>query len=516
MSIRSSKVTTLRALKEEGRLLEWQDNFSLCYGLFNLIHPGHLRYFQTAKQYGSRLVVALRGDSMLSEVQRRECFAETERARAVAALELIDNVIILDSGGLEDLVSLTKPKTLILGTEFEKERSREVGEAVNRIHDYDGRVIYEAGETHYASAHLFLGRQDEIEDGRSRQFRTALSSQAIDLSKVLLSLRKTPGPNMLVLGDTIVDRYVACDPIGMSSEAPVIVVKELESRDFLGGAGIVAAHIAALGGECTYISVTGEDVHADFVKDRLIEYQVKAKLFVDKSRPTTRKIRYMVENQKLFRVSRLKEHRLPRDVEDLIVEKILELAPCLNSIVVADFVYGVITPRILEILQVVSKDYDIQLYGDLQCSSQVGNIAKFRNFKLLCPTEREARIALNNQDDGVEYVANLLMTETSSSNLVLKLGGDGFIAYSRDINNNFVYRQHFPALTINPVDVAGAGDSLLAGVSVGLAQGLSLMEASALGCCVAALAVQSVGNNPVNYQAVRTFIEQQELDSNAI
>jgi len=207
---------------------------------------------------------------------------------------------------------------------------------------------------------------------------------------------------------------------------------------------------------------------------------------------------------------------LPRDVEDLIVEKILELAPCLNSIVVADFVYGVITPRILEILQVVSKDYDIQLYGDLQCSSQVGNIAKFRNFKLLCPTEREARIALNNQDDGVEYVANLLMTETSSSNLVLKLGGDGFIAYSRDINNNFVYRQHFPALTINPVDVAGAGDSLLAGVSVGLAQGLSLMEASALGCCVAALAVQSVGNNPVNYQAVRTFIEQQELDSNAI
>ena len=135
---------------------------------------------------------------------------------------------------------------------------------------------------------------------------------------------------------------------------------------------------------------------------------------------------------------------------------------------------------------------------------------------MLCPTEREARIALSNQDDGVEYVSKLLMSQTRCTNLVLKLGADGFIAYSRDLTNDFVYRQHFPALTINPVDVAGAGDSLLASIAVGLSRGLSLMEASALGSCVAALTVQSLGNMPVDYRAVKVFAEQQGLIPNAI
>lgn len=511
----SSKVTTLRILEEQG-FVEWQDDISLCFGLFNLLHPGHLRYFQTAKKYGTRLVVALRGDNMLSDLQRKECFSDIERAEAVAALELIDNAIILDSGGLEKLVGLIRPKTLVLGREFEKERSSEVSDAINRLYKSDGRVVYEAGETHYATTDYLFGRPDEIEGGRSRQFRSVLSGQAIDLGDALSRIGSAPTPKIVVIGDTIVDRYVACDPVGMSNEAPVIVVKELESKDFIGGAGIVAAHVSALGGSCHYLSVTGDDRHSEFVSERLADYKVNVDLIKDQSRPTTSKIRYMVENQKLFRVSRLKEHRLSRDVEDLLINKIQELASDLDAIIVSDFVYGVITPRILEVLEGVSKRHNISLYGDLQCSSQVGNISKFKDFNLLCPTEREARIALSNQDDGVEYVANSLMSETRCSNLVLKLGSDGFISYSKDTNNNFVYRQHFPALTMNPVDVAGAGDSLLASIAVGLSQGLTLMESSALGCCVAALAVQSMGNAPVDYHSVKNFINQQGLALHAI
>jgi len=511
MSTIPDKVTTLRVLEESSEPLDRQGDISLCFGLFNLLHPGHLRYFQTAKQYGTRLIVGLRGDNMLSDLERRECFPDIERATALAALELIDRVIILDSGGLEKLVGLIKPKTLVLGREFEKERSSEVFDAVKKLDSFGGRVVYEAGETHYATSDLLFGRQDEIEGGRSRQFKSALSGQGIDLSKALSRLGSASGSKVLVIGDTIVDRYVACDPVGMSNEAPVIVVKELESKDFVGGAGIVAAHVSALGGEAHYLSVGGSDHHAEFVRERLTDFKVMVELIEDPSRPTTSKIRYMVENQKLFRVSRLKEHRLSRNIEDLVIDKIEQLASSIDAIIISDFVYGVITPRILEKLALVSKQQAISLYGDLQCSSQVGDISKFKDFKLLCPTEREARIALSNQDDGVEYVANLLMSETRCSNLVLKLGADGFIAYSRDTNNNFVYRQHFPALTINPVDVAGAGDSLLASIAVGLSQGLTLMEASAIGCCVAALAVRSVGNTPVDYRAVQNFIEQQGL-----
>ena len=101
----------------------------------------------------------------------------------------------------------------------------------------------------------------------------------------------------------------------MSAEAPVLVVRELKTREYLGGASIVAAHASSLGAKCHYLSVVGEDENAKLVKKQLDRYQVVHSMIVDSSRPTTFKIRYMVENQKLFRVSRLLEHSLSTEMK---------------------------------------------------------------------------------------------------------------------------------------------------------------------------------------------------------
>ena len=438
-----------------------------------------------------------------------EVFSEVDRAQALAAIDLVDYVVILDSGMLEDLVQLIEPSALVLGREFEEERSTKVAQAVSLIYEQGRAVIYEAGETHYATVDLLYGSQGDLEKKKWRLFHKALKAQNVDVNKVLTKLTSDHSPRVLVLGDTIVDQYVACDPIGMSNEAPVVVVKELEARDYVGGAGIVAAHLAALGADCTYLSVAGKDNHAELVVSELAKFGVEVFLLEDSSRPTTFKIRYLVENQKLFRVSRLREHNLPKSIEDKVIQNIIDLAPHLDSIVVCDFVYGVITPRIIETLTQVSQERDLLLFGDLQCSSQIGDISKFKDFTLLCPTEREARIGLGNQYDGVEYVANLLMRRTRSSNLIIKLGGEGFISYGRAENMDFLHRQHFPALTVNPVDVTGAGDSLLASVALALTHGLTLMEGSALGCCVSALAVRTAGNVPVRLEDVNNFLKHE-------
>ena len=488
----------------------------LCFGHFNTIHPGHVRYFRSARQYGTPLVVALEGDNQLPESERARVFAESERAHAVAALDMVDYVVILDTGPLEALVQKMTPAALVLGKEFEYSRASKVSSAVAEVRTQGADVHYDAGEIHYASTELFHSSPGELEIERWRMFQSAQKNQKVALSEMFSTLSQSKPPRTLVVGDTIVDRYVACDPVGMSNEAPVVVVKELETQDYVGGAGIVAAHVAALGAQCTYISVTGVDNRAEFVASSLDDFGVDAQIVVDASRPTTFKIRYLVENQKLFRVSYLKEHSIPAHVETQLVQKIADMAPNVDSILVSDFVYGVITPRIIETLLSVSREQKIPIFGDLQCSSQVGNILKFQNFDLICPTEREARIALSNHDDGVEYVANLLMGKTNSANMILKLGAEGFIAYAGEGNGELLQRQHFPALTVNPVDVAGAGDALLAAMSVGLTYGLSLMQASALACCASAIAVQTVGNRPVGLDQVKRFFYQRDglIDAN--
>ena len=88
----------------------------------------------------------------------------------------------------------------------------------------------------------------------------------------------------------------------------------------------------------------------------------------------------------------------------------------------------------------------------------------------------------------------------------MKLGADGFIAYDR---NDFgeLQSQSFPALSVNPVDVAGAGDSLLAAMACGITSNQSMMQSSSLACFIASLAVENMGNIPVTKDEIFDKIE---------
>ena len=477
------------------------DNIVLCYGHFDLIHPGHLRYLQYAKTLANNLVVALMSDKELNG-ENQKSYLEDERAESVANLQIVDHVIVLNNElTLDCLIDIVKPKVLVLGKEFEQNQSEQINLAVNAVKNH-GKIVFHAGETHYFNANLLFKNVADIEVNSKNQLNKICKNYKITLRDIQKKLSNFSNSELVVIGDTIVDNYVACDAIGMSAEAPVLVVKELENREFIGGAAIVASHVAALGAKCHYISVVGEDDQSNMVSKSLIGKNIGIDLIVDASRPTTYKTRYMVENQKLFRVSRIKDHKISAEIEQKIIDKLTVLAPNIDGILVSDFIYGVITQNILDFIIKLSKQFNIKLYGDLQCSSQAGKVSKFRDFDLITPTEKESRIALDDNESGVEWVATTLLKNTNSKNMLLKLGSDGFIAYSK----NLIDRQDFPALSVNPVDVTGAGDSLFAVMSVSLSSGANLIEASVIGTCMASLAVKEIGNTPITNDRLNQYI----------
>ena len=477
-------------------------NVALCYGHFNLIHPGHLRYLQHAKTLATKLVVIVVSDKELDKDLFGQHFSEEERAESLANIQIIDYVIILNNSTLDKLIEIIKPEVLVLGKEYEQKQSKQIDLAVNAVHR-QGRVVFHAGETHYSTANLLHENVSDLESSSRDQLNKICKKYKITLNSLQGRLNNFSESRLVVIGDTIVDNYVACDAIGMSAEAPVLVVKELENREFLGGAAIVASHVRALGAQCHYISVVGEDSSSRMVAKVLEERGVSTDLLIDSSRPTTYKTRYMVENQKLFRVSRIKDHKISKNIEQKIINKLNKLAPDIDGIMVSDFVYGVITQSILDTISSMSKQYNIKLFGDLQCSSQVGKVTKFNGFDIITPTEKESRIALDDNESGIEWIANKLIKDTNSKNMLMKLGPDGFIAYN---NEKSMERQNFPALTVNPVDVTGAGDSLFAAMSVSLSSGASLIEASAIGTCMASLTVQEVGNVPITKSRLDSHI----------
>lgn len=477
----------------------------VCYGHFNVIHPGHMRYFKYARSLGDSLIVVLQADAGLVGSEATNYYSESERAEGVSLIHIVDHVVILENGKLDNFIKLIKPRVLVLGSEHENYRDEKIELAITLLKEQKGKVVFHAGETRYANTDLLHTGIDELEIEKISLFKKACSNQNIELKALQNRVNEIKKSNLLVVGDTIVDQYVACDAMGMSAEAPVLVVREIESREFIGGAAIVASHIKALGANCHFLSVVGDDQHASHVNDELKKNDVQTHLIADPSRPTTYKIRYMVDNQKLFRVSQLKEHKLSTRIEEIVIKKIHELAPHINGIVVSDFVYGVITDNVLAAIRDVAKKYNLKIFGDVQCSSQLGKVTKFKGFDLVFPTEREARLGMENNVDGIEWIANSLMQELDSNELLITLGSEGFISYSKQ-KDGFVNRQHYPAMTVNPVDVAGAGDSMFAAMSASISSGASLMEASAIGACMASLSVREVGNQPISGNKLNNYL----------
>ena len=476
----------------------------LAYGHFSTIHPGHIRYLRHARELGPDLVVALVGDGPNNQPSPYP-FSQAERAEALSLLGLADSILLLEADELLGVIRSLRPSTVVLGTELEGAKHLEEPLAVLKAQG--GRVQFHAGEITYANTDLLSSSERDLRQRRREQLKKACRRQGLNSRDLLASMEGWSNTRLIVLGDTIVDQYAACEAIGMSAEAPVVVVRELARRNFIGAAAVVAAHIRALGARCDLVSVVGNDTTADLVREELKAQGIGDGLVRDSSRPTTFKKRYVVENQKLFRVSRLEQHNLDQAIEAQVIERLESLAPHCNGIVVSDFVYGVVTPRVLEKVLLLAERYGLMLFGDLQCSSQVGSITRFQNFTLLCPNERELRLALQDKDAGLERLSQKLLEQCHCERLVVKLAAEGFIVYDRTTDGTIV-SQPFPALSVNPVDVAGAGDSVLAVMAAGLSSGQPMMPTAAIACLMASLAVETMGNTPINRQALRDGLQE--------
>ncbi len=485
----------------------------LCHGHFNAIHPGHLRFLQYAREQGDLLVVAVMQESELPASARSSYFPQSMRAEAVASVDLVDFVFALDRP-VAAFIEALRPAVYVKGKEFEEQKGfiRDQLEAVERG---GGRVVFGSGDVHYAATELHDARTKPRE--RLATFLSVCRRSGIDPRRLGEVVKQYEKVKLLVVGDTIVDQFVSCDVLGVSAEAPVLTIRELSAHEFVGGAAIVACHIQALGATCTYVSVIGNDASGDFLQRELGGAGIAHLLLRDDTRPTTYKIRYLVDNQKVLRVSRLRQHNLSESLESMLIDRIAKRIRGVDAVIVSDFVYGVVTPRVLEAITAMAHEHGVMLFGDVQCSSQVGDAGRFRAPMLVTPTEKEARIALGDFSSGVEIIAAKFLARTQAKHLVLKLGAQGLVAYTpRPGADDALQPLYFPALEPNPVDVAGAGDALLSAMAVSMCAGADLVTAAAIGTCAAAISVGRVGNLPISGGELSSYLANLEQEASIL
>lgn len=471
----------------------------LVYGKFRIVHPGHMRLFSHATDLGDKLIIGIIKDE---ESKEDIAFSET----LLRNLPFVSEVII--EADASTIIRKTRPQIIVKGFEHRERESTEL----QAIKEVGAKLIYTSGNPFLTEKDLTdgLGSLLQVSIDLPRNF---LQRNNISVNSLLNLASSAKDRRVLVLGDIIVDEYVACHSIGMSQEDPLVVNTPFGSNKYMGGAGIVAAHCSALGANTQILSVVGDDDMANWVEEKLEEYNVGAKLFRDSIRPTTLKQRFKNDNQTLFRLSHFKQQVLDKELRIKMMRLIEDELKDADLLIMSDFSYGVLDSEIAQFAISRAKKLGIQVAADSQSSSQVGNLGKFIGANHIFATEREARLQLRDEYDGLAILTSKLRKELISQNIFLKIGADGVILEGVDSTvNSVLSTERIPALNLRPVDVSGAGDSMLAASALMLSSGGTLSESAFLGSVVAAIQVGRQGNMPVMLEEVEQVLKSSILN----
>jgi len=462
-------------------------------GNFNVLHPGHLRLLRFAREAGDRLMVGVCSDRIAGS----DAFVpESLRLEGVRANGWVEEAFLLDEP-IENVIRRLKPDLVVKGKEHECSFNKEV--AV--LQEYGGQLIFSSGEVTFSSLDL-IQRHLSVADYSSIIYPEEFASRHdFSKSKLLKILSKIASLRVVIVGDLIVDEYITCEALGMSQEDPSIVVTPIDNKMFLGGAGIVAAHASGLGAKAEFFSIAGQDLAGEFAEAKLKEFGVKSRFCIDPARPTTLKQRVRADDKTLLRISHLHQGSISAELQDRIRSGVSDVMSEADVLIFSDFNYGCLPQRLVSFLINDAKSHDVFLAADSQSSSQVGDVARFSGMNLLTPTEREARLSLRNQEDGLVVIAEQLADKAKAETIFLKLGSEGLILHVKNgVGENRTDR--VTSLNSHPRDVAGAGDSLLVVGALAQAVGATPWEAGYLGSLAAAIQVSRVGNIPLSAEAL--------------
>jgi rfaE bifunctional protein kinase chain/domain len=275
----------------------------------------------------------------------------------------------------------------------------------------------------------------------------------------------------------------------------VVEVDREEAR--LGLAANVAQNISGLGGVAKLVSVIGQDVGADQLKQLLRQADVPTDyLVVDPSRPTTRKLRVMVQNHHIVRVDYEQRKFLAASVEAAVVSKVkLALqSPHVVALIVQDYAKGVITESLVKTCVELARDRGVRVLADPYRSTP---LETYRGVHLMTPNHDES-IALSGvgadelraSDNTLSEIGRALMEGVGSETMVITRGKDGMRVFE---SGKMI---DLPTNAKQVFDVTGAGDTVIAALALAWGSGFSLVEACALSNIAAGVVVGKIGCVP--------------------
>jgi D-glycero-beta-D-manno-heptose-7-phosphate kinase len=297
---------------------------------------------------------------------------------------------------------------------------------------------------------------------------------------------------IMVIGDLMLDVFVWGEVQRISPEAPVPVVEVQEETRLLGGSANVVHNVAALGAKGMMSGVIGNDPGGRELVSLLRRKGIATDgIVVEEARPTTIKTRIIARNQQVVRFDREQRKPIRTDSLERIADYIGESLGRADAIIVSDYAKGVVTPELMDQIRTFKGSSQAPVIVD----PKVQNADMYRQVTLVTPNHLEAgRMAgMEITDDtSLKAAARVLLAQLQCETVLITRGKDGMSLFHRNGDMNTI-----PTVARRVFDVTGAGDTVIATLALGMAAGLSTVDAALLANLAAGIVVGEVGTATV-------------------
>lgn len=406
----------------------------LCHGCFDVLHTGHIYHLQKARELGTRLVVSITHENFAKRPLR---FSADIRKRALESLKFVDEVIVIEDRTAEAAIMRVRPDFYVKGREYadlELDPSGDIYREKQAVEAVGGQIVFTDDQIVFSATKIKDTGGPFADISQDYQFR---------LADVLKFIKDVSRLKVCVVGETIIDRWtpVTAEGVSNKSTCPTALV-QAPSQDQLGGAYVIARHLAGFVGQLDLITPDFREVYAAPLDER-IQHRFFTEGHIIKERLYDPDL-----NTKIFE---LKRYHMPKGYDhpyDL---------NAYDVVVVADFGHEMISKEAAAEFSTCSDCYLAVMAQTNSSNLGFNRIDKYPSANLYCIDTKELKLCLN-LNEPVDWMRHLgeIGRYIQFDQLMVTRGSEGAMHYQDGVITAF------PALSHHIVDPIGAGDAFFA------------------------------------------------------
>lgn len=480
--------TECEKLRKDGRKIV------LCHGVFDLLHVGHVRHLQDAKRRGDILVVTITADEYVNKGPDRPAFPADLRLEFLANLEIVDFVAVIDEASASPSINAVKPNHYVKGGEYASAEADITGKMTiekDLVESHGGEVVFTHDIT-FSSSNL-LNRHFGLKDEATRSYLQSQRDSGLE-GRINDVLAKIADMKIVIIGETIIDRYVYVAPMGKAAKENIIATLHKDEEEFAGGVIAAANHLAAFCPNIELVTLIGDPISGEnyerLVRKSLVD-TVDVSFIYRTDGPTVQKTRFVEPTyvRKLFEVYHMDDRPLPERIQRKFHDTLRKCVGGADLVIVCDFGHGFLSQATIDLLHSNAK------FLAVNAQSNAGNIgynliSKYRRADLVCIDAMEAWLAVHDKHANLGEVASRRLRQTiDCPNIIITHGRQGcYVSGGKDESS------HIPSFGGAVVDTVGAGDAFFVLAAPTLAASGDCALAGFMGNVAGAISIGIVGH----------------------